>query len=853
MHYYRYNGDFEGWNVWAWPAEPPGNGQGYDFDSGNIDVDGFVSARIFFPGKTTNSIGKIGMIIRRSGASNDWAEKDVNSDRFTGEKEVWLVQNDPVIYTEKPPIAKPPIFFAAAESSGTVSITLSANTDDYGSFAVYEGERKLSGVSAKAAGGALEGKEQSGAGPFMALITLDEKITDASKLYTVQDESGKFTGCKVTMRGILDSYYYDGNDLGLTYRSAESGFKVWAPSALAVSVALYDNPGEYNASGKVTDQQTANLYPMEKDPKTGVWSALVRGDLKGNFYLYRVEFADGTVNWAADPYAKAVSANGQRMAVVNLAAANPPGWRPKQKPPFKPGAWQDAVIYELHVRDFSVDENSGMKHKGKYLAFTERGTANPDGVSTGVDHLVRLGISHVHLLPAFDFATINELAVDDPASAEPKFNWGYDPMHYNVPEGSYSSDPENPAARITEFKAMVQSLHDAGIRVIMDLVLNHTSQTGSWPFDSLVPGYYYRTTGTGTYANGSGCGNEIASERPMVRKFILDSCRYWLNEYNVDGFRFDLMGLMDTPTMKQLTEELRRIDPSFIIYGEPWTAGNSVLPQNLQTLIGAQKGLGFAVFNDRLRGAIKGGSDDASRGFAAGARSMEAGIVRGITGSVNDFTAQANESVNYVTAHDNLNLWDKIALSLGAKDLANDPYSLLKGKRDIFECDAVKSVLLANGIILTSQGIVFFQAGDEMLRSKFGDHNSYASPDSINKIRWENAGLYREAVDYHAGLIRLRKEHPAFRQTLKADIERTVEIITAEDRGVSFTIKHPDDSWPTIFVAYNGSPSPKTFSLPGTVPLWRQVVDSRRAGTESLAEFSGSIALPPLSMAVLHE
>jgi len=834
VHYYRYDGNYKGWNVWAWPAEPAGDGQG--FDLGNQDADGFVSARIVFPG--SKSIRETGMIIRRSEHSNEWAEKDGSSDRFTSEKEVWLLQNDPTVYTEKPAVSKPPMLFAAADSSGTVKIALPAEPGDYSSFAVYEGGRKLKGVSEKAAGGAL--------------ITLEEKITDPSKLYMVRDESGAFSDGKITMRGILDSYYYDGSDLGLTYSPAESVFKVWSPAALALSVALYDNPGAYNSSGKVTDQQSGNLYRMEKDTKTGVWSARVKGNLEGKFYLYRVEFADGTVNWAADPYARAVSANGQRMAIVNLKSANPPDWQPAQKPPFKAGAWQDAVIYELHVRDFSIDENSGMKHRGKYLAFTERGTKTTDGVSTGVDHLVRLGISHVHLLPVFDFASINELAVDDPASTQPKFNWGYDPMHYNVPEGSYSSDPKNPAVRIREFKAMVQALHNAGIRVIMDMVYNHTYQTGSWPFDSLVPGYYYRTTDTGAYGNGSGCGNEVASERPMVRKFIIDSCRYWQSEYNIDGFRFDLMGIMDTPTVKQITEEMRRIDPSFIIYGEPWPGSATLLPRDLQTGTGAQKGLGFAVFNDHFRGAIKGESNDPSRGFASGEPFKEAYIVRGIKGSVNDFTAQANESINYVSAHDDMILWDKIALAMGAKDQAQDPYNLLKGKRDIFECDAVKSVLLANGIILTSQGIPFFHAGDEMLRSKFGDRNSYSSPDRINKIRWENAGLYREAVDYFAGLIRLRKEHPAFRQTLKADIERTIEMITAEDMGVSFTIKHPEDSWPVIFVAYNGSASSRTFNLPGTAPVWRQVVGSRRAGTEPFAEFSGSIALPPLSMAILY-
>jgi pullulanase len=675
-----------------------------------------------------------------------------------------------------------------------------------------------------------------------------------------QGVEGQESGESYTQRGIPDSYYYNGDDLGLVYGAKESGFKVWSPTAAEMYLSLYADAGEYNGAGELVRQENSDLRRMKKDPATGVWSINITENLEGKFYLYRAVFADGTKTWAADPYAKAVSANGRRMAIIDPAKTNPQGWKPGwqsgQKPPFRAGEWQDAVIYELHVRDFSIDENSGMKHRGKYLAFTERGTTTKEGVPTGVDHLVRLGITHVHLLPVFDFASINELDVDDPDSDEPKFNWGYDPMHFNVPEGSYSTDPKNPYSRIIEFKAMVQALHDAGIRVIMDVVYNHTYLTGGWPFNALVPGYYYRFTDTGSYANGSGCGNEIASERPMVRKFIIDSCRYWAEEYNVDGFRFDLMGLIDTPTMKLLTEKLRRnVDPTLIIYGEPWQAGASVLPLESQTITGAQKGLGFAVFNDRIRTAIKGGSDDGSLGFATGEPSMEEAIVRGVMGSIHDFTAEANESVNYVTAHDNLNLWDKISLSLGEKNLVLSPHYTLECGRDIFEADAVKSSLLANGIILTSQGIPFFQAGDEMLRSKYGDHNSYASPDDINKIRWENAYLYRKAVDYYAGLIRLRKEHPAFRQTLGSDIDKTLEILRARDMGVSFILKDnaAGDPWRTIFVAYNGGPHPNEFTLPASVPVWMQVVDSRHAGTEPMAEFSGVITLPPFSMTVLHD
>jgi len=863
VHYYRYNGDYEGWNVWAWPLEPPGDGTSAAFDGEHPDEDGFVSAKIFFPaGK--QKIRELGVIARKSTNDNEWAYKDGQNDRFTVEKEIWLVQNDPVMYNEKPKISGPPILFAVADSPDAVMLTLAKEPDDYGVFAVYQNGRKISGLSRKLSdaaadsGDADDSGDSGNGGPITALILLNEKIIDPSLLYTVQDESGVYSGRNVVMRGVLDSFYYAGADLGLSYRSDQSVFKVWAPTARALAVALYDTAGQYNSAGKLVSQETERLHPMEKDAATGVWTARVSGDLAGAYYMYRVEFADGTATWAADPYARSVSANGQRMAIVDLAATNPPGWQPRHKPPFPPGAWQDAVIYELHVRDFSVDVNSGMRHKGKFLAFTERGTTlngTPGGTPTGVDHLLRLGITHVHLLPSFDFASINELAVDDPSSNESKHNWGYDPMHFNVPEGSYSSDPNNPVARITEFKQMVQALHDAGIRVIMDMVYNHTFHTGTWPFDTLVPGYYYRTTDTGDYANGSGCGNEVASERPMVRKFIVDSCVYWASEYGIDGLRFDLMGIIDTPTMSAIVSAVREIDPSIIVYGEPWGGGASALSGELQTVIGAQKGRGFAVFNDRIRGAIKGGSDDPSRGFASGQSSTEAGIVRGLMGSIHDFTAEANESVNYVTAHDNLNLWDKFALSHGAKNLAQSPYGLIKSARGVFDSDAVKSTLLANGIVFTSQGIPFFQAGDEMLRSKFGDHNSYASGDEINKIRWENAALYGEIIDYYAGLIRLRKEHPAFRQSAASAIEQSLEILEQNDLGVSFVLNASaaGDSWRAIFVAYNGGAKARRFALPDSAAVWQQVVDSRRAGIDTLAEHSGSVSVPGFSMAVLHD
>ncbi|GHT74868.1 hypothetical protein FACS1894124_5410 [Spirochaetia bacterium] len=400
VHYYRYTGDYEGWNLWVWPSDPNGNGETLSFDA--PDTDGYVTATVRLPEK----IREFGMIVKKSADGNDWAEKDTGVDRFTQADEVWLVQNDPAVYTEKPSVEKPPMLFAVADSADTVTVVLLKNTENFGSFSVYENGKKLTGSSAK-------GKTDT-----QVVITLSEQISDVSNRVMVRDESGEFGDKPVTMRNILDGFYYGGGDLGLSYGGAESGFKVWAPTAKTVSVALYDDAGKYNANGKVTDQETAKLHKMERDPNTGVWSGRIPGNLAGKYYLYRLEFADGRINWGVDPYAKAVSANGQRGAIVNLADTNPPNWKPAVKPPFS-NAFQDAVLYELHVRDFSLDENSGMKHKGKFLAFTERGTKNREGAPTGTDHLVNLGITHVHLLPSFDFASTNELTVDDPASTTP--------------------------------------------------------------------------------------------------------------------------------------------------------------------------------------------------------------------------------------------------------------------------------------------------------------------------------------------------------------------------------------------------------------------------------------------------
>ncbi|EOD01859.1 type I pullulanase [Caldisalinibacter kiritimatiensis] len=694
INYFRYDGKQRDWDMWIWIDGK--DGAEYDFT--DLTDDNFAIATYKF---TSNKIN----VITRPG---DWSQQEM--DRVIevpdgqDSVEVWIIQGDENVYYNREDADTSKRVLAAMMDSLSeiyVKTTHEIKDEDVEFFKlidVTDGNKEIPVTVQK-------------------LDTTKVKLTvenpneiDVTKLYEVSSNS--FSSGKVTMRNILNDnkFYYNGDDLGLNFTPSESTFKVWAPTATKVSVALYDDSGTYNEQGLVLDHTGGREIEMNKGDR-GVWSLTVNENLEGKYYMYKVEFADGTVNYAVDPYARAVSANGQRTAIVDLEKTDPANWNPTYKPPMINPT--DAVIYEIHVRDFSIDENSGMTNKGKFKAFTETGTTY-NGVKTGIDSLEELGVTHVHLLPSYDFKTVNELKVDDPNSDEPKFNWGYDPQNYNVPEGSYSTDPTNPIARITEFKEMVEALHQKGIRVIMDVVYNHTYEIKNGPFNKIVPGYYYRTDDTGKFTNGSGCGNEIASERPMVRKYIKDSVKYWATEYNVDGFRFDLMGLIDIDTMEQLTRELQEeIDPTILIYGEPWTGGSTPLSQALMTIKGQQKDKEFAVFNDNFRNAIRASSGNLNGkdlGFATGKSGVEDRIVTGVMGSIDDFTNAPTETINYTTSHDNLNLWDDIMADLDNPLNENsDPYETVT-EENILENVGVRRSVLANGIVFTSQGIPFLDS-----------------------------------------------------------------------------------------------------------------------------------------------
>ena len=607
-------------------------------------------------------------------------------------------------------------------------------------------------------------------------------------------------------KSIYDAYpVYKGADLGLTYSSKSSLFRIWAPTAEKAQIIFY-NAGDGGESTGFLD--------MKKDPN-GTWSTKVTGDIKGKFYVFKVQVNGKWLNEVPDPYAKAVGVNGKRAMVVDLKETNPVGWEKDKSPVFKNKT--DAILYELHIRDASIAENSGIKNKGKYLGLTETGTKNAEGLSTGLDHIKELGVTHVHLLPCFDFYSLDESQPD-----KAQYNWGYDPLNYNTPEGSFSTNPFDGAIRIKEFKQMVQAFHHNGLRVIMDVVYNHTRLTENSYFNQLVPGYYYRQTKDGKFSNATACGNETASERFMMRKFMLESVLYWVKEYHIDGFRFDLMGVHDIETMNLISKELHKIKPDILLYGEGWTAGSSPWPDSLRAIKkNAYKLDRIAVFSDDIRDGIKGSVfEHADKGFASGKPGMEESIKFGIVASCKhpqvDYTkvkyskapyaAQPWNTITYCECHDNHVLWDKLVISA----------------KDATESERREMDKLAISIVLTSQGISFLHAGTEFLRTKKGVENSFESPDSINAIDWSLKTKNKDVFDYVKALIKMRKDHPAFRMTKANQISENVEFQENQQKGIiSYIIKGAavKDSWKRILVIFNGNAAKKNIGLPHG--LWR--------------------------------
>lgn len=858
-HYHRDACDFDEWNLFLW-KNVDGNG--------DVSVDQTPSEQYNFIEGATDSFGKtltttvtgmstfkdLGFIVRLG----SWKAKDITSDRFinfdgTATKEVWLLQGDPTIYTTKPtvPSCGPTMISAVVDSFRAITVNLNQNLALTGSgnegFTIDKG-MTVSSVTA------LNGTASSAS---KLRLNLSSDVTIGTR-YTVTHtgvdadhtfgSKGTATGAIMNSQDFNDRYTYTGDDLGNTYTPQATTFRVWAPTAAGVSIQKWSA-----ATGG-----TAVEIPMDSDVN-GTWVATVTGDQAGMIYTYKVD-VNGHFNMAVDPYVRTTTVNGDRGVVIDLAATNPDGFVDEVKPTFS-GKSTDAIIYETHVRDLSQDPSSGIPaaHRGKFLGLTDMNTSyswsttvtDPKTkkkkttkykTTTGVSAIKDLGVTHVQLLPIYDFASGG-------SETSPIFNWGYDPKNYNVPEGQYSTDPTNPVKRVSELKRAVQSLHSNNLRVVMDVVYNHVSSAGDFSMEQIVPGYFFRYTATGEFENGTGCGNEVASEHPMVRKYIVDSVKYWASQYHLDGFRFDLMGILDVTTMQQVRAALTEIDPSILVIGEGWNMG--ALPEGERA---TQKNIaqlsGIGAFNDQIRDAIKGSVfNRTEKGYAQGDINRYDDVKVGIVGNIaysgsvlgNWSAITPGQSVNYVEAHDNLTLYDKLKASM-----PRGTSTTVLASTDRF----------ASSIFMLAQGMPFMQAGQEFLRSKDGDENSYQSSDAVNSIKWKNRTLNASTYNYYKGLIALRKAHPAFRMETAQAIKDNLKFNVSYTGIVSYSLNGTavQDSWSSIFVGHNPTKKAVTVKLPSKAN-WYVVVSGSTAGVKTLTTLksASTVSIPAGTTVVLHK
>ncbi len=831
--YWSYPGVIEDCDLWVW----------WDGKEGS----GYLMHECEYGAKATvnvpEGIDKVGFIVRTNcdepgGSSWGTATKDFDGDReaiLTGtDTYIWLKSGEEAQYTSKDGGKTLEMIkdfrLAAMVDFHTIeySITPKMKLTSYKQIKVWDGDELLTVLEVSSMG-----KETT-----TGKIKVEETL-DLSKTYELEIEG--FGRKAIVPTDIFDSkefaalYHYDGDDLGSYIHGTATTFKVWAPTASKVVLNLYTKGNGVDAYDNVE---------MTRGEK-GVWEYTAEGVGHGTYYTYTVTTSVGT-QIATDPYGKAAGVNGDRTMVVDLDKTDPADWDTTFTSDIN--SYSDAFIWEVHVRDFSnLIESS--QYKGKYLAFTENGLVNENGISVGIDYLVELGVTHVHLNPVYDFATVDETKPDE------QFNWGYDPKNYNVPEGSYSTDPYNGEVRITEFKQMVQALHNAGIGVIMDVVYNHTYDKNS-SFNRIVPYYYYRYTDTGANSSASGCGNDTASERYMFGKFMVESVTYWLEEYDLDGFRFDLMGLHDLETIKEVEAAVHAIDPKAIIYGEGWTMGSTIdgtaqaNQSNISKIEATSGAIGsVAVFNDAIRDGLKGSVfSSASTGYISGnykgmADQVKFGI-RGGTGTGASWTVKNSMVINYMSAHDNNTLWDKLSMS----------------RPDATVEERLAMNRLGAAILFISKGTPFVQAGEEMLRSKPKydsngnpvydengnpkyDENSYKSCDATNNIRWdalaEGSNEY-EMMKYYAGLAQMRKAFSIFTTSNTA-------ITFTNLSGGGMAVSYDDHKGGKAIVLINPTTGSDSYTLKGE---WKLVADGTRAGSATLATESGTVTVGACSVRV---
>ena len=869
IHYYRFAKDYDGWNAWVWPNEPQAL-PGRSFQLTNDDTPEETN----FNGKLAivplegdfSNVESLGIIMRL----NDWQAKDVEVDRFFtvpassvgGIHHVYLVEGDPRIGSSindpEGPDRLPKFSFAYFTNLNTIRFR-STEPLERTQIRLFANEKPIN---------ILEHTQNE----LIGQVRL-ESVLDFGLTYRIEAtfSDGSINHFMVTYDGIYDSPEFEeafafSGDLGALYSVSETTWRIWAPVSSSVSLNLYSSGTPLRHGGS---NETLAVHEMTRGEK-GTFEITLEGDFHGVYYTFSVTNGSAT-HEVMDPYAFAAGINGLRGLVVDFERLNPNGWAYDQRP--KMVNHTDAIIYELQVRDLTSHEswNGPEEHRARFLGLIEKGTEYA-GVSTGFDHLVDLGVTHVQLLPFFDFGYVDEARVNE--EGYNAFNWGYMPMNFNVLEGSFSADPFDGRVRIQEFKQVVMGFHEADIRLIMDVVYNHTGLTADSNFNLIVPGYYFRMNEDGSFSNGSGTGNETASERAMMRKFMLDSLYFWATEYNISGFRFDLMALHDIQTMQEVARMLHSIDPNILIFGEPWMGGNSPLPleqradkRNLWQIDGV------GAFNDDFRDAVKGSVfAHQDGGFLQGnhSPSFRNRVVYGIVGGVQhpggdgwnfaNYTTWHHEpakTINYVTAHDNNTLHDKLFITLDVDDRLDRLIPMHKQ---------------AHAMVLLAQGIPFIHAGDEFLRSKPDDgltqrqytrfgfvHNSYESTDTVNQIRWDlkASDEGQKVFNYVQGLIHLRKEQSAFRLPEAELIREALTFVYPNEVGIiAYELNHPADSqeWDRILVIHNTRDQSARLRLPSNGG-WVLVVDEEIVDTTSLRNFPGNsnLRVPPNTTYVLYQ
>ena len=835
LHYNRPDGDYDGWDVWFWDLDsltmmdPP-----YQFET----VDGEQVATVQVNPETAS----VGYIVRYG----DWEEKDVDRDQFiditgvlSGTVDVYVesgIEGHEIVLGEDVVLGTIVTHtkYVPQNRKGypEIQLTLSSKLDYEPTADTFQIIGPDGNVVPLAKPDAVLAEGYMVSGQFAYLYPAEP--LDLSKSYFVKFES---LLAPITMPDYFSTTYfeqdytYTGDDLGQTYTKDSTTLRVWAPTADAVSVRLYEN-------GDVKAQSTPDSeIPMTKDVR-GTWVVTLDGDLNGTYYTYCASFGTEQ-NEATDPYARAVGINGDRSMIIDLDATDPTGWESDENP-HAGESITDSIIWELHIRDLSSDSSAGIANTGKFLGLIEGGTTTPGGTATGLDHMVDLGITHVQLMPVYDFGSVDETKKNE-------YSWGYDPENYNVPEGSYSTDPYHGEVRVREFKQMVQGLHDAGISVIMDVVYNHVADSSKFCFNQLVPNYFTRPN-----SNGSGCGNDNATERSMVHKYIVDSLVYWANEYHIDGFRFDLAGLIDIDTINAAMAAVHETRPDVLFYGEGWSAGTTAVTKDaleLTFMDNAGKVPGFAFFSDTIRIEVKGNTyAGVAPGFICGGSYNASTLLQCFKGLA-DWCPSPTQTINYLSCHDNNTLFDHITqTTVGAS-----------------EEDRIAMNRLGAAFYLTAQGVPFLQAGEEFLRSKpCGDHsylctgglcgNSYDAGDAVNSLKWSNLEWreYQETYNYYKGLIAFRKAHPALRMTTAAQINGNILPLTGMGGNVQgYFIRGGSNGETASAILAYFNPSSHETRIPLPEGNWDVYINDQFAGTEVLETVSGQVYMDGISALVL--